>query len=126
MSDSEDDFVKDQNELYEKNKQREKSRSNQRHLDPSDKIKRTPSYSRFSEELPAEAGKRTWYKLELGETFIQGLQKMDPSLVSKAKNDLGVFGVHTVHEGEIGKALHNGTFFYFFFTICRRGPLLFR
>lgn len=48
-----------------------------------------------------------------GESFIQGLRKLDPNLVSNAKNDLTVFASYTVLEGEIGKALHHGrTKFY--------------
>ena len=46
-----------------------------------------PNFTRFSDDLPVEEGKKTVYKLQPGETFIQGLKKLDPELVSKAKSD---------------------------------------
>lgn len=120
-SESGDEFVEDQKELYEK-KQRKKNQTYSLSPSPSSskmkgvstsELRREGSFSKFSEDLPVEVGKRTWYKLSPGERFIDALRKMDPDLVSKAKSDHGILASHTVLEGEIGKALHNGrTKFY--------------
>jgi len=111
-SDSEEDFVNDPKAVYERNKAN-KGLVAEKNADLAGRTPSQPNFTRFSDDLPVEEGKKTVYKLQPGETFIQGLKKLDPELVSKAKSDLTVFAAHTVLEGEIGKALHHGrTKFY--------------
>jgi len=108
-SDSDEDFVNRPEHVYERNKQLNKEKSSPDNAPPA-----APSHSRFGEDLPVETeGKKTWYRLQHGETFISGLKKLDPELVSNAPSDRTILAAHTVLEGEIGKALHHGrTKFY--------------
>jgi regulator of protease activity HflC (stomatin/prohibitin superfamily) len=112
-SDSDEDFTNDPKAVFDRNKAK-KGDNKEKIDDLANRPAPTPSATRFSEDLPEEVGTtKTYYKLQPGETFIQGLKKLDSSLVSKAKSDLTVFAAHTVLEGEIGKALHHGrTKFY--------------
>jgi len=112
-SDSDEDFTNDPKAVFERNKAN-KSAQKEKNDALANSPAPAPSHARFAEELPEQEGPvKTYYKLQPGENFIQGLKKMDPGLVSKAKSDMTVFAVHTVLEGEIGKALHHGrTKFY--------------
>eukprot|EP01128_Nolandella_sp_AFSM9_P001610 TRINITY_DN1183_c0_g1_i2.p1 TRINITY_DN1183_c0_g1~~TRINITY_DN1183_c0_g1_i2.p1 ORF type:complete len:520 (-),score=143.63 TRINITY_DN1183_c0_g1_i2:3-1562(-) len=115
MADDSDsgEFLEDKDVVYQRNKEDAPRRKDKLASQSNARLRSAPSYTRFAEELPEETGTKTYYKLSQGETFISALRKFDPSLVSNAKNDLSVFSVHTVLQGEIGKALHNGkTKFY--------------
>jgi len=111
-SSSEEDFTADPQEQFAKNKEKARELKD-RQASSSNAPSGAPSGTRYAEELPHEEGRKTWYKLEPGESFITGIKNLDPKLVSNAKSDSTVFAVHTVLEGEVGKALHHGrTKFY--------------
>ena len=112
-SDSEEYYTQDQKAAFDKNKANKGAVADKMASLANRAPSSQPAFTRFSEDLPEEEGARTVLKLQPGENFVSGLKRMDPKLISDAKNDKTVFAVYTVLEGEIGKALHHGrTKFY--------------